>query len=126
MQWECSRLYFTTLTYHINYVSMNENLKRNFIILVLLVVTTSCIDRNGVIGAIFHLRNDSPLPSWIVIPQGISREQIDVTITRYEETVNNKWKHRFVVQDKNNGKVLQEEIGYGYWHPDSLREKAPA
>jgi hypothetical protein len=33
---------------------------------------------------------------------------------------------RFVVRDKRNGRIIQKAIGYGYWYPDSEREKAPA
>ena len=90
-----------------------------------LVFIASCEDRNGLVGAKFHLRDDSPLPSWIVLPHGTSRDQINITITRYEATTTPKWKVRFLVQDKA-GKTIRDEIAYGYWHPDSEREKAPA
>jgi len=34
---------------------------------------------------------------------------------------------RFVVRDKHRWffQKIQEEIGYGYWHPDSLRKNPP-
>ena len=85
----------------------------------------SCIDRHGVIGAVFRLSSDSPLPSWVSLPTGVGRDQLSITITRYEATTTPKWKVRFVVRGARQG-VLQEEIGYGYWHPDSKREKIPA
>jgi hypothetical protein len=33
-----------------------------------------------------------------------------------------------VIRDKRRWffQKIQEELGYGYWHPDSEREKAPA
>jgi hypothetical protein len=89
-------------------------------------VTTACSDRNGVVGANFHLRNDSSLPTWFVLPKGVSREQVSVAITVYEATTTPQWKERFVIRDRKSGRVLQEAMGYGYWHPDSEREKAPA
>src|SRR5438128_771837 len=96
------------------------------IALVLSVIITSCTDRNGVIEAIFRLRDDSPLPSWFVLPTGMSRGQVSVTITDYEAATTPQWKVRFVVRDKKNSRVLQDVMGSGHWHPDSEREKAPA
>jgi hypothetical protein len=96
--------------------------------LVILGFMTSCADRYGVIGAVFRLRDDPPLPSWVVIPKGVSRAQVSVTITRYEATTIPKWKVRFEVRNKRRWffQKIQEEIGYGYWHSDSEREKTPA
>jgi hypothetical protein len=105
--------------------NIKDKVKHLFVSLVLLGFMASCADRHGVIGAIFRLRDDSPLPSWVVIPEGISRDQISVTIIRYEATITPKCKVRFVVRDKHQ-QILQEEIGYEYWHPDSEREKIPA
>jgi hypothetical protein len=79
-----------------------------------------------VIGAIFSLSDGSPLPSWFALPSGMSRDQISVTITRYEATTTAAWKMRIVVQDKKTWRVLQRASGYGYWHPSSERERAPA
>jgi hypothetical protein len=83
------------------------------------------MDRYGTASAIFHLKNDSPLPAWLVIPEGISRDQISVTITEYEATTTERWKVRFVVRD-SQGHTIQEAVGTGFWHPDSERERAPA
>jgi hypothetical protein len=96
--------------------------------LVVLGFMASCADRYGVVGAVFRLRDDSQLPSWVVLPEGVSRSQVSVTITRYEATTIPKWKVRFVVRNTRRWSFqkIQEEIGYGYWHPDSEREKTPA
>jgi len=55
----------------------------------------------------------------------MSRNQITVTIIQYEATTSPRWRVRFVLKDLR-GRTLKEEIGYGYWHPDSYRERAPA
>jgi hypothetical protein len=94
--------------------------------LMLVGIATACTDQNGVVGANFHLRNDSPLPTWFVLPKEVSREQVSVAITVYEATTSPQWKERFVIRDRKNGRVLQEAMGYANWHPDSEREKAPA
>ena len=94
-------------------------------LVVLCVLMSSCVDRHGVIGAYFRLRDDSPLPTWIVLPPGITRDQVDVEIVRYEATSTPKCKVRFIISDKNK-KVLQEEIGYMIWHPDSEQKARPA
>jgi hypothetical protein len=96
--------------------------------LVILWFMTSCVDRYGVIGAVFRLRDDSPLPSWVVLPEGVSRAQVSVTIIEYEATTTPKWKVRFEVRNRRRWffQKIQEEIGYGYWHSDSEREKTPA
>jgi hypothetical protein len=93
--------------------------------LALVGLTVSC-DRNGSISAIFRLREDSPLPSWVALPPGTTRDEVSVTITTYEATTTPQWKERFVVRNKTSGQIIQEVIGSGYWHPDSEREKAPA
>lgn len=90
-------------------------------------LTVSC-DRNGVVSAYLRLREDSPLPSWVVLPAGITRDQVSVTITVYEATTTPRWKERFVIRDKRRWmfSTIEEQMGEGYWHPDSEREKAPA
>ena len=90
--------------------------------LTVLVIATSCGDN---VGGIFRLRNDSPMPSWLVLPAGVSPNDITITLTEYEATTT-QWKVRFIIKEKKDGRVLREAIGYGYWHPDSEREKAPA
>jgi len=57
----------------------------------------------------------------------MSRDQLNVDITVYEATTTPQWKVRFVVLNKRRWifRKVQEEIGDGYWHPDSLREKHP-
>lgn len=94
-------------------------------ILVVLSLAVSCVDRHGVIGANFRLRDDSPLPKWLVLPSGVSHDQVNVELIRYEATFNPKCKVRFLVTDKR-GRLLQEQIGYMYWHPAMLRDKIPA
>lgn len=94
-------------------------------ILILLCLTVSCFDRHGVIGAIFRLRDDSTLPQWFVLPSGMSRGQVNIEIVRYEATFTPKCKVRFVISDKQSH-VLQEKLGYMWWHPDSEREDRPA
>jgi hypothetical protein len=103
-------------------------MKRLLAAFVLLGLAISCVDQHGVIGAIFRLRDGSPLPSWVITPEGARRDQVSITITRYEATDTSKWKVRFVVREKRRwfSQKIQEEIGYGYWHPDSAREKTPA
>jgi len=97
---------------------------RIFGILVALCLVVSC-DKHGVIGAYFRLRDDSPLPKWLVLPPGMTHDQVKIEIVRYEATFTPKCKVRFVVSD-NQGHILQEQIGYMSWHPASLREKIPA
>jgi hypothetical protein len=100
-------------------------MKHWLLAVVLVGLTVSC-DRNGVISAIFRLREDSPLPSWVILPLGTTRDGVNVTITAYEATTTPTWKEKFEVRDKRNGRIIQEAIGSGYWHPDSEHEKAPA
>jgi hypothetical protein len=90
-------------------------------------LTVSC-DRNGIVSGYFRLRDESPLPAWVVLPAGTTRDQVNVRITIYEATTTPQWKVRFEIRDKRRCffKTIQEELGYGYWHPDSEREKAPA
>jgi hypothetical protein len=102
-----------------------EGRMKQYLAALVFLALASCMDRHGVIGAVFRLRDDSPLPSWVSLPTGVSRDQVSVTITRYEATTTPKWKVRIVVRVARQG-VLQEEIGYGFWHPDSEREKIPA
>src|SRR5664280_1211330 len=85
----------------------------------------SC-DRNGAVRGIFRLREDSALPSWVALSPDAVRDGVNVTITAYEATTTPKWKVKFQVRDKKTGRIIQEVIGSGYWHPDSEREKAPA
>jgi hypothetical protein len=87
---------------------------------------TSCSDQYGVISGTFRLRDDSPLPSWFTLPLGMTRDQVSVSITDYEETTPG-WKVRFVVRDKHRWMFnkIQEQMGHGYWHPDSLRQNPP-
>src|SRR6266404_4524525 len=108
---------------------MNKTFEGGLKRLLLLLVcglAISCEDRNGLVGARFRLRDDSPLPSWFVLPEGMRRNQVSITIIRYEATSTPQWKARFVIQDKTNRRVLKEVIGYGYWHPDSERAESPA
>jgi hypothetical protein len=122
-------------------------MKRLLLILVLLGFTAvSCSDRYGVISGIFRLREDSPLPSWLVLPRGMTRDQVNVTIMIYESTYNeatstwNKSKVRFIVFKKHRWvsnalnetlnkmwifNKIQEQMGEEYWHPDSLRQNPP-
>jgi hypothetical protein len=100
--------------------------KSLLVIAAVVAVATSCTDRNGTIEAIFRLRADSPLPSWLALPARVNRKDVDVTITDYEATTTPEWKVKFVVRDAATGRRLQEALGRGYWHPDSEREKAPA
>jgi hypothetical protein len=98
--------------------------------IVLLGITASCMDRHGVMEASFRLRDDSPLPSWFILPSGMSRDQVSVTITEYAEyeaTITPEWKMRFVIQDNRHWffNTIQEQMGIGYWHPDSLRQNPP-
>lgn len=99
---------------------------KHWLLAVALVGLTVSCDRNGVISAIFRLREDSPLPSWVVLPPGTTRDEVSVTITTYEATTTPKWKEKCEVRDKRSGRIIQQAFGYGYWHPDSEREKAPA
>jgi len=103
-------------------------MKQLLIALVLSGIITSCVDRNGVMVATFRLRDDSPLPSWFLLPAGISRDHVSVLITDYEATTTPQWKVRFVIYDNRHWffNTIQEQMGIGYWHPDSEREKAPA
>ena len=105
-----------------------SRMKNLLIILALLGLTVSCVDRHGVIGAILRLRDDSPLPSWVVLPQGTPRNQVSITIVDYEATTTPRYKFRFVIRNKRRWifKTIQEQMGVGYWHPDSDREKSPA
>ena len=100
-------------------------MKHLLLALALVGLTVSC-DRNGSISAIFRLRDDSPLPAWVALPPDTTRDAVSVTITTYEATTTPQWKVRFVVRNKTSGRIIQEVIGSGYWHPDSEREKAPA
>ncbi|HWW00251.1 MAG TPA: hypothetical protein VNZ64_11190 [Candidatus Acidoferrum sp.] len=100
-------------------------MKRWLFAIVLVGLTVSC-DRNGAVSGIFRLRADSPLPSWVALPSGTTRDSVSVTITTYEATTSPQWKERFVVRDKSTGRIIQEAMGVGYWHPDSDRHKAPA
>jgi len=78
------------------------------------------------VSGIFRLREDSALPSWVALSPDAVRDGVNVTITAYEATTTPKWKVKFQVRDKKTGRIIQEVIGSGYWHPDSEREKAPA
>ncbi len=100
-------------------------MKRWLFAIVLAGLTVSC-DRNGEVSGIFRLRDDSPLPSWVALPPGTTRDAVSVTITTYEATTSPQWKERFLVRDRKSGQIIQEAMGVGYWHPDSERLKAPA
>jgi len=102
-------------------------MKRALIALVLLASVVSCMDRHGIVSGYFRLREDSPLPAWVVLPKGMSRDQVGVNITIYEGTTTPSWKVRFVVLDKHRWifRKIQEEMGSGYWHPESLQKKPP-
>ena len=100
-------------------------MKRWLFTLALIGLVVSC-DRNGVVSAYLRLRADSPLPSWVMLPPGTTRDEVSVSITTYEATTTPQWKERFVVRNKTSGRIIQEVIGTGYWHPVSEREKAPA
>jgi hypothetical protein len=93
--------------------------------LALVGLAVSC-DRHGAVSAVFRLRQDSPLPSWVVLPAGVTRDEVGVAITTYEATTTPQWKERFVVRNTKTGQIIQEAMGIGYWHPDSERDKAPA
>ena len=104
-------------------------MKHLFVILAILGLTVSCaVDRHGVIGAIFRLRDESPLPAWITLSSGVTRDQVTVTIVRYEEETSSKSKVRFIVRNKRRWifSTIQEKIGEEYWHPDSALVKKPA
>jgi hypothetical protein len=109
---------------HIESVAFSPVMKHWLLAVVLVGITVSC-DRNGTISGIFRLREDSPLPSWVVLPPGTTRNQVSVRITTYEATTTPTWKEKFEVRDKKNGRIIQEAMGSGYWHPDSERKKAP-
>ena len=100
---------------------------KNWLLAVALVALTVSCDRNGIVSGYFRLRDDSPLPSWVVLPTGTTRDQVGVKITIYEATTTLQWKVRFEIQDKRRWvfKTIQEDLGYGYWHPDSLRKNPP-
>lgn len=100
-------------------------MKNCLLALVFVGLITSC-DRHGFISGYFRLREDSPLPSWIALPPGTTRDEVSVAITIYEATTTPQTKVRFVVRNKRTGRIIQEAMGIGYWHPDSKREKAPA
>ncbi|HZM06313.1 MAG TPA: hypothetical protein VFC44_25210 [Candidatus Saccharimonadales bacterium] len=80
------------------------------------------------VSGIFTLREDSPLPSWFVLPKELRRDQVAVTITEYESTTSNVWKVRVTVRRKHHWifGVIQEHWGTVDWHPDSSRERTPA
>ena len=99
---------------------------KHWLLAVALIGFTVSCDRNGVVSAYFRLREDSPLPSWVLLPPGTTRDEVSVKITTYEATTNPTWKEKFEVRDKRNGRIIQDALGSGYWHPDSEREKAPA
>ena len=102
-------------------------MKRTLIALGLLMTVVSCTYERGVVSGYFGLRDDSPLPSWVVLPKGMSRDQVTVAVTIYEATTTPNWKVRFVVLDKHRRIFykIQEQMGSGYWHPDSLQRNPP-
>jgi hypothetical protein len=100
--------------------------RKHWLLAVVLVGLTLSCDRNGTISASFRLREDSPLPGWVVLPLGTTRAEVSVAITSYEATTRGTWKEKIAVRDKRNGRIIQEDMGSGYWHPDSERDKAPA
>jgi hypothetical protein len=55
------------------------------------------------------------------------RDQVSVAITIYEATATPSWNVRFVVLDKHRWIFykIQEQMGTGYWHPDSLQKNPP-
>lgn len=112
-----------------SYSFLTMNRCKIFIISIFLVgIFTSCSDGYGVISGRFRLRDDSPLPSWLILPKGIDRDQVSVTIIIYEPTSGaNTGKARFIVKKKHQFvNTIQEQIGSWRWHPDSLQQKAPA
>ncbi len=100
-------------------------MKKILLVLALLGLTISCADRYGMIGAIFRLREDSPLPCWVVLPKGVSRDQVSVHITRYDEYIGTKCLVRIEVK-RWHLITLQTEMGAMSWHPDSKPKKTPA
>jgi len=56
-------------------------MKKGFIY-VLLITLTACSNR-GCVESKFHLAEDSRLPVWFQVPDGISRKDMDVTLTYY-------------------------------------------
>ena len=94
-------------------------------ILVVAALATSCFDQNGVIEAMFRLRPDSPLPSWLLLPAGFKPKDAQIAITDYEATTMSEWKVKFVIRDKATGQRLPDVMGIGYWHPDSERVPQP-
>jgi len=86
----------------------------------------SCRDQNGIISAAFRLRDDSALPSWFSLPPGMTRDQVSITITDYEDTAPG-WKVRFVIKNKRRWifNTIEERMGHGCWHPESLRQNSP-
>jgi hypothetical protein len=99
-------------------------MKRLLLAVALVALTVSC---NGIVSGYFRLRDDSPLPSWAVLPAGMTRDQANVRITIYEATTSPQWKVRFEIRNKRRWffKTIQKDYGYGYWHPDSLRRSPP-
>jgi hypothetical protein len=93
--------------------------------LAMLVATSCSVDRHGVIGANFRLRKESPLPSWLTLPEDVDPKTVRIKINRYEATAGKKWKVRVIVHT-DAGRTLADKIGYSYWHSQSEKEARPA
>ena len=86
-------------------------------LLIMLLFLAACSPLRGCVESEFQLAPESRLPKWFQIPEGLSRQDVSVTITYYTSG-----KAKIILLGPGpDYKVLDEVIGSIRWHP--LTEK---
>jgi hypothetical protein len=92
--------------------------KKLFIVALLLA---SCSPIRGCVESQFTLAPESRLPKWFSLPQGVSRNDVTVTLKYYAPPV--------PVDDaeldfmKKDGQKLSEATGQRCWHPEMKKKR---
>jgi hypothetical protein len=80
-------------------------------------IVVFCAALTGCVESRFELAPDSRLPSWFVVPDGLTRADVSASLTYYSAGP-----AKFNLLDRN-GHVLATFESQTCWHPETLRKK---
>jgi hypothetical protein len=94
-------------------------IKKILISLTILQILVGCAEPLGVPEAHFQLSSESRLPTWLEVPKGYKRDDIDVVIETYPVYIPFLTKPKAVIKVENraSGNVLVTVIGVLRTHP---------
>jgi hypothetical protein len=80
-----------------------------------LLIAIFAISASGCYESILELHPDSPLPKWIIIPDNVNREEVQVKFFLSLEG-------RVDIEVYLNGRSIESVRGKKIWHPKSIQK----